>query len=122
MPCWTRFKGGTTINHFLYMDDIKLNAKDEQNIESLIHLTRVFSSDIDMTFGLAKCGHLIVNRGKAKSTSGISLPEGWKDDINENYKYLGILQSFNNNDKEVCLQRHLRVQKPSEAGFVKQAL
>ena len=72
-----RFKSGTTINHLLYMNDIKLHvcAKNEQDIDSLIHLTRVFSSDIDLTFGLAKCGRLIVNRGTVKSTSGISLPE-----------------------------------------------
>ena len=50
-----------------------------------------------MTFGLAKCGRLIVNRGKVKSTCGINLP----DDINESYKYLGILHSFGNNDGEV---------------------
>ena len=57
-----RFKSGTTINHPLYMDDIKLYAMNEQDIDSLIHRTRVFSSDIGMTFGLAKCGHLIVKR------------------------------------------------------------
>ena len=34
-----RFKSGTTINHLLYMDDIKLYAKNEQDIDSLIHLT-----------------------------------------------------------------------------------
>ena len=87
-----RFKSGTTINHHLYMDNIKLCAKNEQDIDSLIHLTRVFSSDIGMTFGLAKCGRLIVNRGKVKSTCGISLPEGQIDDIGESYKYLGILR------------------------------
>ena len=54
-----------------------------------------------MTFGLAKCGCLIVNRGKVKSTCGISLPEGQIDDIDESYKYLGILQSFSNNNEEV---------------------
>ena len=70
-----RFKSGITINHLLYMDDIKLYAKNEQDIDSLIHLT-LFSSDIGMTFGLTKCGRLIVNRGKVKSTCGISLPEG----------------------------------------------
>ena len=48
-----------------------------------------------------KCGRLIVNRGKVKSTCGISLPEGQIDDIDESYKYLGILQSFGNNDEEV---------------------
>ena len=37
-----------------------------------------------------------------KSTSEISLPEGQIDDIDESYKYLEILQSFGNNDKEVC--------------------
>ena len=96
-----RFKSGTTINHLLYMDDMNLYAKNEQDIDSLIHLTRVFSSDIGITFGLAKCIRFIVNRGKVKSTSGISLPEGQIDDIDESYKYLGILQSFGNNDEEV---------------------
>ena len=54
-----------------------------------------------MTFGLSKFGRLIVNRGKIKSTSGIRLPEGQIDDISESYKYLGIVQSFSNNDKKV---------------------
>ena len=96
-----RFKGGTTINHLLYMDNNKLYAKNEQDIDSLIHLTRVFSYNIGMTFGQAKRECLIVNRGKVKSTSGISLPEGRIDDINKSYKYLGVLQSFGNNDKEM---------------------
>ena len=68
-----RFKNGTTINH-LYMDDIKLHARNEQGIDSLIHLTQVFSSEIGRKLGLAKCGRLIVNRGKAKSTNEIDLP------------------------------------------------
>ena len=32
-----RFKGGTHINGLLYMKDIKLYAKNEQYIDSLIH-------------------------------------------------------------------------------------
>ena len=60
------------------------------------------SSDIGMTFGLANCGRFIVNKGKVKSTSGVSLPESQIDDIDESYKYLGILQSFSNNNEEVC--------------------
>ena len=63
-------------------------AKNEQDIGILIHLTLVFSSYIDMTFGLAKCRHLIVNRSVVKSTSGISPPDGRRDDIDESYKYL----------------------------------
>ena len=96
-----RFKSGTTINHLLYMDNIKLYAKNEQDIESLIHLTRVFSSNIGITFGRANCGRLMVNRCKVKTMSEISLPEGQINNIDESYKYLGILQSFGRNDEEV---------------------
>ena len=49
------FKSGTTINYLLYMNNIKLYAKIEQDINLLIHLTRVFSSSTSMKFGLTKC-------------------------------------------------------------------
>ena len=62
---------------------------------------KVFSSDIGITFGLAKWGHLIVNRGKKKSTSEISLPDDQIYDSNENYKFFRILQLLANNDKEI---------------------
>ena len=51
-----RLKSGTPINHLLYMDDIKLYAKNERDINSLIHLTRVLSSNISMPFGLNNAG------------------------------------------------------------------
>ena len=50
-----RFISGTIINHLLYMNEIKLYAKNEQDIDLVIHLNRVFRSDIGITFGLAKC-------------------------------------------------------------------
>jgi hypothetical protein len=49
-----KFKSGTKINHLMYMDDIKLYAKTEREIDSLIHLTRIFSNDIGMSFGFEK--------------------------------------------------------------------
>ena len=97
-----RFKSGTTINHLLYMDNIKLYAKNEQDIDSLIHLTPMSSYDTKITLGLAKCRRLIVNKNKVKSTCGISLLEGQIDDIDKSYNYLGILQPFVNNDEDVC--------------------
>ena len=36
------------------MDDIKVYATSEQDIESLIHIIRIYSIDIDMPFGLVK--------------------------------------------------------------------
>ena len=96
-----KFKSGTKINHLFYMDDIKLYAKTERDIDSLIHLTRIFSQDIGMSFGLDKCGRLIVKRGKITKTDGIDLPEGHIDDVEEKYKYLGILQSYGNHEGEI---------------------
>ena len=59
----------------------------------------MFSSNIGITFGLALYKLSIVSR--SKRTSEISLPESQVDAIEENYKYLGILQSLGNNDEEV---------------------
>jgi hypothetical protein len=95
-----KFKSGTKINHLFYMDDIKLYAKSEREIDSLIHLTRIFSKDIGMSFGLEKCGRLIVKNGKEIKTEGIELPDGHIEDVEEKYKYLGILQSYGNHEKE----------------------
>lgn len=35
----------TNISHLLYMDNIKLYVKREQNINSLIYLNRIYSKD-----------------------------------------------------------------------------
>ncbi|TWW76590.1 hypothetical protein D4764_13G0012520 [Takifugu flavidus] len=43
-----QFQSGTTINHLLYMDDIKLYAKNKRDIDSLINLTSIYSKDIGM--------------------------------------------------------------------------
>lgn len=47
-----RFRSDATISHLLYMNDIKLYAGSEQDIDSLIHLTRIYSKVIGMSFGL----------------------------------------------------------------------
>ena len=49
---------GMRINHLLYMDDLKLFAKNYREIESLLHAVSIFSRDIGMSFGLDKCAHL----------------------------------------------------------------
>lgn len=52
---WIQFKSVVTVSHLLYMDDIKLSAKNEQDIKSLIHLTRIYSENIGMSIKLNKC-------------------------------------------------------------------
>ena len=42
------------VNHLMYMDDIKLFAKNEKELETLIHTIRIYSQDIGMKFGIEK--------------------------------------------------------------------
>ena len=82
------------INHLIYMDDIKLLAKNEKELETLIHTVRIYSQDIGMEFGIEKCVLLAMKSGKRHRTDAIELPN--QDKIktlveNETYKYLGIL-------------------------------
>ena len=48
----------------LYMDDLKLFAKSEEQIHTLVRTVHVFSTDIGMEFGMKKCGILPMKRGK----------------------------------------------------------
>ena len=85
------------INHLImYMDDIKLFAKNEKELETLIHAVRIYSQDIGMEFGIEKCAMLVMKSGKRHMTDGMELPN--HDRIrtleeNETYKYLGILEA-----------------------------
>ena len=60
------------------MDDLKLHGKSEGKIKGLLSTVEVFSQEIGMEFGIKKCGVIIMNRGKVKSTDGIELPSGEK--------------------------------------------
>ena len=83
------------VNHLMYMDDIKLLAKNEKELETLIHTVRIYSWDIGMEFGIEKCAMLVMRSGKRQLTDGMELPN--QDKIktlaeNETYKYLLILE------------------------------
>ena len=84
------------INHLMYMDDIKLFAKNEKEVETLIHAVRIYSQDLGMEFGIEKCAMLIMKSGKRHLTDGMELPNHDKIKTpgeNETYKYLGILEA-----------------------------
>ena len=80
----------------MYVDDIKLFAKNENELETLIHTVRIYSQDIGMEFGIEKCALLVMKSGKRHLTDGIELPN--QDKIRtlaeiETNKYLGILEA-----------------------------
>ena len=62
-------------NHLLFMDDLKLFAKNVNQIDSLVNTIRIFSEDIKMDFGLSKCGALIMKRGKVVESDGLCMPD-----------------------------------------------
>ena len=87
-------EGGEKINHFLFMDDLKLFGRSESEIKGLVSIVEVFSQDIDMGFGIKKCSVVIINRGKVKSIDGIELLSGEKirEVEQDGYKCLRILE------------------------------
>ena len=89
-------KDGCKINHLLFMDDLKLFAKNEAEIDSLVQTVRIFSDDIGMQFGLEKCASMTMKRGKRVHSDGIALPDGAQLRAlgeEESYRYLGVLES-----------------------------
>ena len=57
-------KSQEKINHLMYMDDIKLFAKNEKELKTLIHTVRIYSQDIGMEFGIEKCAMLLMKSEK----------------------------------------------------------
>ena len=80
----------------MYMDDIKLLAKNEKELETLICTVRMYSQNIGMEFGIEKCAMLVVKSDKQHITDRMELPN--HDKIRtlreeETYKYFGILEA-----------------------------
>ena len=71
---YTLSRSQEKINHLIYMDDIKLFAKNDKELETLIHAVRIYSQDIGMEFGIGKCAMLVMKSGKRHMTDGIELP------------------------------------------------
>ena len=56
-------------NYLMYMDDIKLFAKNGNELETLIHTERIYSLDLGMEFGIEKSA-MVVNEKRQTTTYG----------------------------------------------------
>ena len=94
---------GFKLNHFLFVDDLKLFAKSKNHIDFLVETVHIFSEDIGMQSGIKKCGLIIMERGRVIRTDGIRLPDGQQlKDIDEtDYIYLAILETDKIKEKEM---------------------
>ena len=78
------------------MEDIRLFAKKEKELETLIQAVRIYRENIGKEFRIEKCAMLIMKSGKRQMTEGIEQPNQEKIRIlreMEIYKYLGILEA-----------------------------
>jgi hypothetical protein len=46
------------MNHLLYMDDLKLTGRSEEELRNEIKIVKTFSNDVEMKFGLEKCARV----------------------------------------------------------------
>ena len=80
----------------LFIDDLELFAKSNDQISSLVNIVYMFSEDIGMDFGIKKWGVLVLKWGEVDKVSsrGLNLTNGklMKTIDEEGYKYLGILE------------------------------
>ena len=87
------------ISHLIFMDDLKLFASNDNQLRSLINVTKTFSDDIKMCFGMNKCNKITIVRGKVvHHQTDITLNTGEVLTSLENeqqYRYLG----FNEREK-----------------------
>jgi len=86
----------TKISHLLYMDDLKLLAKSEEEPQKQIQTVKNFSDDINMEFGFEKHAKITFKRGKLPHSQNLVIDtnrEIQELEQGKTYKYLGTEES-----------------------------
>jgi len=55
------------LSHLLYMDDLKLLGRNEDDLEKEIKIVIAISKDINMNFGLENCAKICLKKGRVQS-------------------------------------------------------
>ena len=78
------------------MDDLKLIAKSEEELQKQIQTVETFSDDINMEFGLEKCAKITFKRAKPTHLQNLVINANrviQELEQGKSYKYLGIEES-----------------------------
>lgn len=81
------------IHHLLYIDDLKLISKSDEELTEQLQQVKRFSNDIKMEFGLDKCAKATFLKGKHIKSENVEIDFETTIkalDQQETYKYLGI--------------------------------
>ena len=57
----------------MYMDDMKLFAKNEKELETRIHTVRIYRQDIEIEFVIETCDMQVMKSVKQHITDGIKI-------------------------------------------------
>lgn len=90
------------LTHLFYMDDLKLYAANELELQNQLEIVKEFSKDIGMEFGLEKCAYIHARRGTVQETTNITLSDGSEFTCLQQgctYKYLGLQQILTTDQK-----------------------
>ena len=93
ISCFT-LKNGEKLNHFLFVDALKIFAKSERKVNGLALTVQILSNNTGIKLGIKKCGLLVLKRVKVVPSEGVEMPDGEKiKEVEKNgFKYLGILE------------------------------
>ena len=58
-------KNGETLNHILFMDDLKIFAKSDSEVDGLVSTVQILSNDIGMEFGIKKVWCTCIEKRKS---------------------------------------------------------
>ena len=78
------------LTHLLYMDNLKLFARNDGDLQKMMDLVQTFSR---MSFGISKCAKLTLKRGKVVQTGPLPLTDCLEIpelDVSGVYHYLGF--------------------------------
>jgi hypothetical protein len=82
--------GEQKVSNLLYVDDLKVFARNAKEMERCREMLQRFSTDICMDFALDKCAVVHLNKGKIVNSPVVKdIPLLTEED---SYKYLGILE------------------------------
>ena len=92
---------GELINHLLFVDDLKLYARSEDQLDNLVMLVGLYLQD--MQLGVNKCAVLTLKREVRARCEDIGLPDGevMKEVDEGQYRYLGLLEGADIRNREM---------------------
>jgi hypothetical protein len=79
------------------MDDIKLHAATNSQLQELLRITQNFSRDINMVFGVEKCKTLSIAKGKLEMRNFKTEDDDTMETMNEDDIYIDTWATCNLN-------------------------